>query len=88
MFDRFLLAILGAGILGLGVAVEAQTKPLIPVSAAKAQCKSLDGATEEQHRIYLNCVSARSGSTRQEPEPKFSITISGSARLGIVYSSN
>ena len=60
----------------------------IPLAAAMAQCKSLNGPSTVAKANYDACVRAKSGKSPAEARPKGGITISGSARIGIVHESN
>ncbi|MEM6618221.1 MAG: hypothetical protein AAF631_02845 [Pseudomonadota bacterium] len=57
----------------------------MPVSAAMAQCSALDGPTAVAQANFADCVRAKSGKTPPRQAGKPGITISGSARIGIVY---
>ena len=72
-----------------GVAAANQPHSRIPLSAAKAQCASLNGASRVAQENYRACVLAKSGVNLADVEkPKSGISISGSARFGIVYQEN
>lgn len=58
--------------------------PRIPVTAAMAQCKALDGPSAVAKAHYGDCVQAKSGQRPPAPARKSGITISGSARIGVV----
>lgn len=74
----------------IGVAAVAdQTKTRIPLSAAQAQCATLNGVSRVAQENYRACVLAKSGVNLDEvQEKKRGISISGSARFGIVYQEN
>ncbi|MEM7441303.1 MAG: hypothetical protein AAF393_17050 [Pseudomonadota bacterium] len=58
----------------------------IPISAAMAQCKVLDGPTTLAQEQYRACVVAKSGRRPPEEKPEPGVRITGSARIGIVVS--
>lgn len=74
--------IAGVALLAMGPA-GAQTHR-IPLSAAVAQCAALDGPSRIAAAHYRDCVIAKSGKAPPEKKRSPGITISGSARLGIV----
>ena len=78
------------GILVAALALPAYAETKIPLSAAMAQCRPLDGPSAVAKAHYRECVLARSGKMPQAPEGKTKggITISGSARIGIVVQSD
>lgn len=79
---------IGLGTLALPIAGQAHPQG-IPLSAAHAQCAYLNGVSQVAQENYRNCVQAKSGVNLAEIEkPKRGITITGSARFGIVYQGN
>ena len=70
----------------LSVGLGAEAAQRIPLSAAMAQCKGLNGVTEIAKQQYRACVVAKSGKAPPAEKPKSGISVSGSARIGIVVS--